>query len=218
MMRESYQKQLEAMHDELIRMGALCEDAIADAVKGLLEENRELRQKAIHLEEEIDIKEREIESICVRLLLREQPVAGDLRLIIAAQRIMHDMERIGDQAADIAEITEMMCRGNFIGRTVKSDLHISDMAGAVTKMLSASVDSFVRGDLQMARDVTGMDDVVDDLFLKIKQELIGIITKNSDAGGDCLDILMIAKYLERIGDHAVNIAEWVAYSITGERG
>ncbi|MDR1148769.1 MAG: phosphate signaling complex protein PhoU [Spirochaetaceae bacterium] len=222
-MRAYYQRQLEGLHNELILMGALCEDAIAGAVAGLLEENGKLRQKVINMEKEIDLKEREIESICVRLLLREQPVAGDLRQITAAQRMVNDMERIGDQAADVARVAEAMYRGgNYSAReieeTVKNGVYIGDMAAAITKMLSASVDSFVHGDLQKAREVIKMDDEVDSLFKKVKQELIKFITKDSKAAGVCLDILMIAKHLERSGDHAVNIAEWVSYSITGERG
>ncbi|MDR0382805.1 MAG: phosphate signaling complex protein PhoU [Spirochaetaceae bacterium] len=222
-MRDSYRKQLETLHNELILMGALCEDAIAGAVTGLLEEDGELRQKAIQCEKEIDLKEREIESVCVRLLLREQPVASDLRRITAAQRMVNDMERIGDQAADIAELAESMYEkrmayGHFVEETVKNGLHIGAMTEAVTEMLSASVDSFVREDIWQAREVIKMDDVVDSLFRKVKQELIEVIAKDSKTGGACLDLLMIAKYLERIGDHALNIAEWVVYSITGERG
>lgn len=228
-MRESYQKQLESLHTELIRMGAFCEDAIAGAVGGFLDENAALREKAIQLEKEIDLKEREIESICVRLLLREQPVAGDLRQITAAQRMVGDMERIGDQAADIAELANFFYKnrssggGVFpgtlgTGEMLKSDIHIGEMAKATSAMLSASIDSFVEGDLRKAGDVIKSDDLVDELFRKIKQELIEIISQNSGSGGACLDLLMISKYLERIGDHAVNIAEWVVYSISGERG
>jgi phosphate transport system protein len=222
-MRDSYRKQLETLHNELIIMGALCEDAIAGAVTGLLEEDRELGQKAIQREKEIDLKEREIELICVRLLLREQPVASDLRKITSAQRMVTDMERIGDQAANIAALAESMygergAYGGFVEEIMKSGLHIGAMTEAVTEMLNASVDSFVREDLTQAREVVKMDDVVDDLFRKVKQELIEVIAGDSRTGGACLDLLMIAKYLERIGDHALNIAEWVVYSITGERG
>jgi phosphate transport system protein len=222
-MRTSYQKQLETLHIELIRMGALCEDAIACAVAGLLDDDRTLRQKAVLLEKEIDLKEREIESICVRLLLREQPVAGDLRQITAAQRMVHDMERIGDQAADIAELAETMRRSGISGgysleEAIASGVHIGDMAAAVTDMLTASVDSFVQEDGGKAGEVIAMDDRVDALFLNIKQALIDMITQNNQSAGAGLDMLMIAKYLERSGDHAVNIAEWVVYSMTGERG
>jgi phosphate transport system protein len=211
-MRDGYRKRLETLHTELIRMGALCEDAIASAAKGLLDELPEYREKAIKLESEIDAYEREIEALCVKLLFREQPVAGDLRQITSAHKIITDMERIGDQAADIAEISAFM-----VGSSVKSDIHIADMARATINMLSESVDSFVAGDLEKARGVIESDDIVDDLFSKIKGELISSIANNPLLGEDCLDLLMIAKYLERIGDHAVNIAEWVVYSITGER-
>ncbi|MDR1481301.1 MAG: phosphate signaling complex protein PhoU [Synergistaceae bacterium] len=211
-MRDGYRRRLETLHTELIRMGALCEEAIASAAKGLLDELPEYRERAVKLESEIDAYEREIEALCVKLLFREQPVAGDLRQITSAHKIITDMERIGDQAADIAEISAFMA-----GSSVKSDIHIADMAKAAIKMLSESVDSFVTGDLEKARGVIESDDIVDDLFSKIKGELIGSIANNPLLGEDCLDLLMIAKYLERIGDHAVNIAEWVVYSITGER-
>jgi phosphate transport system protein len=217
-MRDSYRKQLETLHVELIRMGALCEDAITSAVKGLLEENAALGEKAILLEKEIDLKEREIEMFCVRLLLREQPVAGDMRQITAAQRMIADMERIGDQAADIAELSSFIAANPMKVKLTESGIHIGDMARAAGEMLSGSVDSFVGGDLAKARGVIEYDDVVDSLFGKVKRELIALIAKNSAYGEQCLDLLMIAKYLERIGDHAENIAEWVVYSITGERG
>ena len=220
-MRESYRKQLQTLHSELIRMGALCEEAISCAVKGLLNEDASLRAKANKLEVEIDMQERDIETICGRLLLREQPVAGDLRQITTAQKIVTDMERIGDQAADIAELSEFMH-----GSAVKSDVHIGDMARATAKMLTDSVDSFVSSDLEKARMVIAYDDVVDKLFKTVKNELIERISSGvgrapgEDANAEavaCLDLLMIAKYLERIGDHAENIAEWVVYSITGAR-
>lgn len=213
MMRQSYLEHLETLHTELIRMGALCEDAIASAVKGLIDEDVDLQEKAKRLEEEIDLKEREIEDFCYRLLIREQPVAGDLRQINAAMKLVTDMERIGDQAADIAEIAAFMA-----GSTVKSDVHIADMATAATSMLKKSVDSFVAGDVEKAKEVMTSDDLVDGLFMKIKGELVKRIAEDNTAGGDCLDLLMIAKYLERIGDHATNIAEQVVYSVTGERG
>ena len=246
-MRAGYQKQLEGLHTALIHMGALCEEAIACAVRGLLDDDRALREKAVQLEKDTDLKEREIEAICVRLLLREQPVASDLRQITAAQRMVTDMERIGDQAADIAALASGAGESGSFGRGLSDDgeagilgggvsgngasagrtgglglivggMHIGDMAGAATEMLTACVDSFVAGDLQKAREVVKMDDRVDDLFRKVKGELLQMIMEDPQSGGACLDLLMIAKYLERIGDHAVNIAEWVVYSITGERG
>ena len=220
-MRESYHRQLQALHSELIRMGALCEEAISCAVQGLLSEDPKLREKAFQLETDIDTQERDIETLCERLLLREQPVAGDLRQITTAQKIVTDMERIGDQAADIADLSAFM-----LGSAVKSDVHIGDMARATAKMLTDSVDSFVSSDLVKARMVVAYDDVVDKLFDTVKNELIDRISSGigradgMDANAEavaCLDLLMIAKYLERIGDHAENIAEWVVYSITGER-
>ena len=211
-MRDSFEKQLNTLHTELIRLGALCEDAIANAIKGLIDEDEELRAKAIRLESEINQKEREIEGFCLRLLIREQPVAGDLRQISAALKMIIDMERIGDQAADIAEISAFMK-----GSPVKSDVHIADMACAAIKMLQNSIDSFVSGDIEKAYGVIAYDDVVDALFVKIKGELVHQITSDQAHGSACLDLLMIAKYLERIGDHAVNIAEQVVYTISGER-
>jgi phosphate transport system protein len=212
-MRESYHKQLENLHTELIRMGALCEDAIANAVKALLDGDKAaLREKVWDLEREIDMKEREIESFSVHLLLREQPVAGDLRQITAAQRMITDMERIGDQAADIAELSR------FIeNRELLSGVPINDMAKAAAKMLTDSVDAFVAGDLGKAYSVMAYDTVVDRYFVEIKTELISLVSKKSESSEECIDLLMIAKYLERIGDHAQNIAEWVEYYITGKR-
>jgi phosphate transport system protein len=215
-MRETYHKQLEALHSAIIRMGALCEEAIAAAVKGLLEEDPALREKAVELEGEIDLKEREIEALCVRLLLREQPVAGDLRRITAAQKVIADMERVGDQALNIAELSPFID-----GSGIKSGVHIGSMARGVVKMLSDSVDAFVESDLEKARAVIAYDRVVDDLFARIKKELVGVIVESGPSAENSaeawLDILMIAKYLERIGDHAQNIAEGVKYSITGSR-
>jgi phosphate transport system protein len=191
-------------------MGAFCEEAIGCAIHGLLEENEELRKKALFMEEAINEKEREIEYFCIRLLLREQPVARDLRQITTAQKMIIDMERIGDQAADIAEISSFT-----VGSRVKSSVHIADMAVAAVKMLTDSVDSFVEEDVEKANKVVESDDKVDDLFDKVKAELLEMILEDSTTGGECLDLLMVAKYLERIGDHAVNIAEAVVYSITG---
>ncbi|MDR0642177.1 MAG: phosphate signaling complex protein PhoU [Treponema sp.] len=211
-MRESYHRQLENLHTELIRMGALCEDAIANAVKTLVDRESGLREKVWELEREIDMKERQIESFSVHLLLREQPVAGDLRQITAAQRMITDMERIGDQAADIAELTRFIEDPRLI-----QGIPIDEMGKAASKMLTDSVDAFVAADLEKAYSVMAYDDVVDEFFKKVKTELISLISKNSGAGETYMDLLMIAKYLERIGDHAQNIAEWVEYYITGKR-
>jgi phosphate transport system protein len=193
-------------------MGATCEEAIACAVKGLIDNDEFLREKAIRLEDEINQMEREIEDFCLRLIMREQPVAGDLRQINAALKLISNMERISDQAADIAEIS-----GYMKDSRVKSDALIKEMAVNILAMLEKSVDSFVGSDEKKAREVIEYDDVVDDLFIKIKSELVERIMDDNASAGACLDLLMIAKYLERIGDHGVNIAEQVIYTVTGER-
>ena len=208
-MRSRVDEQLELLYVELIRMGALCEDAIAYASRTLLGEAN-LAEQVYKTDREIDQKERDIENLCMRLLLKQQPVASDLRLVSSALKMISDMERIGDQASDIAEIS------SFIqAREVESNLHIRDMAEATIRMVTQSIDSFVKKDLQIAQEVIRYDDVVDELFNKVKEELIGLIALDSQAGEFCIDMLMIAKYFERIGDHATNIAEWVEFSITG---
>jgi phosphate transport system protein len=194
-------------------MGALCEDAIAGAVKGLLNDDPRLSDKARELEKEIDLKEREIENFCVHLLLREQPVASDLRQITAAQYMVIDMERIGDQAENIADLSRFIN-----GSGIKNSVHIGDMADATAKMLTDSVDAFVASDLEKVYAVIEYDRIVDSMYLQIKGELLDTINASGrEAAGICLDLLLVAKYLERIGDHAQNIAEWVEYSITGQR-
>ena len=209
-MRNKFDSQLEKLNLELITMGALCEDAISASVKGFLDDDDALCRKAVETEDEINRKERDIESICMKLLLEQQPVARDLRVISSALKMISDMERIGDQAYDIAEIAKFIKNSN-----VKSKIHIKDMAAAATKMVTDSVDSFVKKDVELARSVMVYDDKVDNLFDCVKDELVQLITEDKANGEFCIDLLMIAKYLERIGDHAVNIAEWVEYSITG---
>ena len=209
-MRNKFDHQLEKLNLELITMGALCEDAISASVKGLLDDNDELCQKAVSTEEEINRKERDIESICMKLLLEQQPVARDLRVISSALKMISDMERIVDKDYDIAEIAKFIKNSN-----VKSRVHIKEMAAAAIKMVTDSVDSFVKKDIELARAVMDYDDKVDNLFNCIKDELVQLISEDRANGEFCIDLLMIAKYLERIGDHAVNIAEWVEYSITG---
>ncbi|MDR2752965.1 MAG: phosphate signaling complex protein PhoU [Oscillospiraceae bacterium] len=211
-MRKLYEKQLEELHSNLIRMGALCELAIAYAAKALLDCDDEMRGKTIETEREIDDAEREIELLCVRLLLHQQPMASDLRHVTAAQRMIVDMERIGDQARDIAEISEYMQ-----GSPVKSDVHISEMARSVRKMVTNAVEAFVRKDLALAHEVVAYDDKVDARFETIKEELVDLLAQRRDYAKECIDLLMIAKYLERIGDHAENVAEWVVYYLTGSR-
>lgn len=209
-MRNKFDSQLEKLNLELITMGALCEDAISASVKGFLDDDDALCRKAVETEDEINRKERDIESICMKLLLEQQPVARDLRVISSALKMISDMERIGDQAYDIAEIAKFIKNSN-----VKSKIHIKDMAAAATKMVTDSVESFVKKDVELARAVMAYDDKVDNLFDCVKDELVQLITEDKANGEFCIDLLMIAKYLERIGDHAVNIAEWVEYSITG---
>lgn len=209
-MRNKFDSQLEKLNLELITMGALCEDAISASVKAMLEGDESLYDKVFAADAEIDQKERDIETICMKLLLQQQPVARDLRVISSALKMISDMERIGDQASDIAEITKFIKNSN-----VQSRVHISDMAEAAIKMVTDSVESFVKKDLSLARAVMEYDDKVDNLFDCVKDELVRLISEDRANGEFCIDLLMIAKYLERIGDHAVNIAEWVEYSITG---
>ena len=211
-MRPRFEQQLETLHTSLIQMGALCEDIIANAAKYLLCGDDIFYEKTVAIEHEINLFERDIEQMCVRLLLHQQPVAGDLRRITAAQKMITDMERIGDQGLDIAELSNFMK-----GSPVKSDVHIADMARATIKMVTDSIDSFVNYNMEEAKSVIAYDDVVDGLFSKIKQELVEKLLSDNQLAGDCLDLLMIAKYFERIGDHAENIAEWVLYSMTGSR-
>ncbi len=210
-MRIHFDEMLDSLNVEMIKMGALCEDAITYAVKALLDNDSEMPARAFAAERAIDDKEREIESLCMKLLLQQQPVAKDLRTVSSALKMISDMERIGDQAADIAEITRFVGNAHISGK-----VHIKEMAVAAVKMVANSVDAFVRHDTELAEQVIAADDEVDTLFLKVKNELIGMIAEDPQNGEYCMDVLMIAKYLERIGDHATNIAEWVEYSLTGE--
>lgn len=209
-MRNRFDQQLERLHVELIRMGALCEDAISAAAGALLKGDAALADAAEDAEREIDRQEREIEDLCLKLLLQQQPVAKDLREISSALKMISDLERIGDQAADIAELTRYV-------RLPEGDRapHLVEMTRAVIRMVTESVDSFVKRDLDLARHVCADDDRVDELFEQVKSELIALITADGAFGQQGLDLLMVAKYLERIGDHATNVAEWVEYSITG---
>ena len=210
-MREYYTAQLETLYTNMIQMGALCEDAISAAIQSLLEDDRTIAKKVADTELEIDQMERDIERQCMRLLLMQQPVATDLRVVSSALRMIADLERIGDQAFDIADITKS---GSFQGFSGK--VHIKEMAKAAIHMVTNSVDSYVKQDVQLAKRVTEEDDVVDELFLKVRRELAELIHTDQNASEQALDLLMIAKYLERIGDHAVNVSEWVIYSVTGK--
>ncbi|MEG2813234.1 MAG: phosphate signaling complex protein PhoU [Oscillospiraceae bacterium] len=209
-MRKNFEEQLQQLNNDLICMGALCESAIASATKSLLTADKTLAKQAIAEDKEIDQKEKDIEGLCLKLLLQQQPVAKDLRLISAALKMITDMERIGDQAADIAEIVTFTDL-----RESQNSVHIADMSYATMKMVTDSIDAFVQRDLNLAKEVIEYDDVVDNLFCSIKSDIIDLILKDPQKSEEAVDIIMIAKYFERIGDHATNIAEWVAFSITG---
>ena len=203
-MRSRFDEQLALLNRELIEMGALCEEVIALSAQALTEGNAELAARVAPLDQEIDRKEREIESLCLKLLLQQQPVAKDLRQISAALKMITDMERIGDQAEDIAEIITFLG-----GRGAENSNLLREMA-------TESVDAYVKHDTALADQVIAEDDTVDDYFARVKKDLIKRIAQDPDDGEFALDLLMIAKYFERIGDHATNIAEWVIFSVTGE--
>lgn len=209
-MRTRFDEQLEGLHVELIKMGSLCEEAISIVAKGLMEDSTVQSEKVFSLEYEIDQMEGEIEDRCTRLILQQQPVASDLRNISAALKMISDMERIGDQAADIAELIPYIA-----GSNLQSKLHIGEMARVTVSMVTDSIDAFVKKNLELARLVVTKDDKVDELFNTIKEELISLIYQKGVEAKAALDLLMAAKYFERIGDHAVNLAESVKYSITG---
>ena len=211
-MRNRFDRQLKTLNDELIEMGSMIEKSIEKSLVALITQNVEKAKKVIAYDAEIDRQEREIESLCMKLLLQQQPVASDLRLISSALKMITDMERIGDQAADIAELAIFMADKPYI----KDLKHINQMGQETMVMVVSSVDAFVEKDLQKAQQVLAHDDIVDELFNEVKKELIEMIHKNKDLGEQAADLLMIAKYFERIGDHATNIAEWVIYSITGK--
>lgn len=210
-MRNLFDSQLNTLHRKLIEMGSACETAIDLAVRALLEGNADIAHEAASHDREIDQMERDVEAICLKMLLQQQPVARDLRQISAAMKIITDMERIGDQAEDIGEIVPFLN-----GRTGVECEDIRLMAETAQQMVRSSIDAYVNQDMALVKKVIDMDDIVDDAFDRTKETLIHMISSNREDGQYCLDLLMIAKYLERIGDHATNIAEWVAFSITGQ--
>ena len=212
-MRNRFDEQLEQLNVGLIKMGALCEESIACAVKALFDEKTsEMITKVNDNEEETDHMEHDIEALCMKLLLHQQPVAKDLRCVSSALKMISDMERIGDQSQDIAEIAGFVHSTELAGK-----VHISDMANEAISMVTMSVDSFVRKDVKLAKAAIEADDKVDARFVEVKRELIELVRSDSGDAEYFMDLLMAAKYLERIADHATNIAEWVVYSITGER-
>ena len=209
-MRNKFDEQLELLNRELIEMGALCERSLEIIVGELLSGDLSRNEEVIRAEAVIDQKERDIEQLCLKLLLQQQPVARDLRQISAALKMITDMERIGDQTQDIAEILDYDTLGALYPEHV-----LVKMARTTMQMVTGSVDAYVRKDLSLVKAVLEQDDEVDDLFLNEREELIAVIAADRRNGENALDQLMIAKYFERIGDHAVNIAEWVEFSVTG---
>ena len=212
-MREYFDTELANLNNQLIGMGTLVESAIKNAVEIIANNSAELLDKAREQEELINTSERKIQNHCIRLLLHQAPVANDLREVSSALKMITDLERIGDQAIDIAEVSQYIkSRNNVINVT-----HIDEMASQASKMVTLAIDAFVKKDVELAKKVSESDDVIDELFDKVKKETVEIIQRDKALGEEAIDLMMIAKYLERIGDHAVNIAEWVAFSITGSR-
>ena len=209
-MRNQFDRQLNTLNGELIQMGHMVEQAIEHAIEAMVHQDAEKARQNMEFDSEVDQQEKDIETLCMKLLMKQQPVARDLRLISAALKMITDMERIGDQASDIAEII-----GFLNGRIGTDAQYICQMAVAAMRMVTESVEAYVKRDVAMAEATIQHDDVVDDLFLKVKESLIQMISANPKDGEYALDLLMIAKYFERIGDHATNIAEWVVFSVTG---
>lgn len=210
-MRYKFDNQLEELNRDLMHMGALCENAISMAIKAFIESDTSYGETAMEVDKEIDQKEKDIEQQCLRLLLQQQPVAKDLRIISAALKMITDIERIGDQASDIAELSKYTS-----AKSAPNTVHIKKMAEEAVKMVTDSINSFVKRDLELANFVISYDDVVDSLFNQVKSDIIGLIREEKYDGEAIIDMLMIAKYLERIADHATNIAEWVVFSVTGK--
>ena len=210
-MRNRFDEQLHTLNHELLEMGALIERAIRSATDALVKQDVEAALQAIAADKEVDQAERDIESLCLKLLLQQQPVARDLRLISSALKMITDMERIGDQASDIAELVIYLSKEPYI----KELTHLPQMAEKAIRMVSSALDAYVRKDVALAQEVMAMDEAIDALFVTVKDELIALIRNDAAAGSQAIDLLMIAKYYERIGDHAQNIAEWVEYALTG---
>ncbi|WP_337473141.1 phosphate signaling complex protein PhoU [Jutongia sp.] len=213
-MRTHFDKQLNKLNDELIEMGSMIEKAIEHTIKALVTQDIDLAKYVIDSDEQINRQERDIESLCLKLLLQQQPVARDLRQISSALKMITDMERIGDHASDISEIIVTLLKREE--SYIKHLDHIQSMAKETSVMLVGSVDAFVNRNQLQAAAVIEKDDVVDDLFRKVQSELVQLIHEDPNCGEQATDLLMIAKYFERIGDHATNISEWVIFSLTGE--
>ena len=211
-MRTKFDEELVSLNNSIIEMGAMIEDAISKTTNALINKDIRIAKKIVEDDRLIDEKEKEIEAKCLRLLLNQHPVASDLRLISVALKMITDMERIGDQASDISEL----CIELSESKSILNNDFLLEMANATTKMVNNSIDAFIRKDLQLAQDVIEYDDVVDLLYTSIKRELIQLILNDAENGEEAFDFLQIAKYYERIGDHATNISEWVIFSVTGE--
>ena len=208
-MRKRFDEQLNQLNQEMLQMGMMVEDSIQKAIEALLKQDVELAQSVMESDAQVDQKQKEIESICFTLLMQQQPVASDLRVISAALKMVTDMERIGDHAADISEMTIHLAYAPYI----KNLDHIRQMASETMWMLIQSIEAYVEKDVKKATGVITHDDIVDELFAETKQELIDLIHKDKNNGEQATDLLMVAKYFERIGDHATNLAEWVIFSI-----
>lgn len=208
-MRSKFDEQLVELNHEMIKMGTMIEESIAQAVNALCKKDVELAKKIMEGDEEIDRAQKRIENICFNLLIQQQPVARDLRTITAAMKMVTDMERIGDHAADISEMTISMGKSAYEANLS----HINKMASETVLMLNWSIEAYVSKDKQKAQDVIDHDDIVDRLFDETKKDIINLILQNPKDGEEATDLLMVAKYFERIGDHATNIAEWVIYSL-----
>lgn len=210
-MRKRYEEQLELLHGEIIRMGEMIERAILGAVSALETHNVDRAREIIAADEEIDQQEKLVEGLCMKLLLSQQPVAGDLRRVSSALKVITDMERIGDHATDISELTLML--GGVPGMGA---LDLRQMAAKTCEMLLGSLEAFVHQDTEQARAVIAKDDEVDALFLRVKGDIIDALRGEPGGGEEAVDLLMAAKYFERIGDHATNIAEWAIYAVSGK--
>lgn len=210
--REQFDHELEQLHLDMIRMGGLIEEAIDKSIEALEKRDRDLARQIIQNDKAVDDLDRLIETECLRLLLKQQPVAKDLRAISTALKMITDMERIGDQAADIADVSLRFDGKPFI----KPMEHIPLMAHIVSSMVKDSINAFVKSDVETAKAVIEKDDEIDNLFETVKQDIISIMITSRDEADQAIDFLQIGKYLERIGDHAVNIGEWVIFSVTGE--
>ncbi|MBS7240831.1 phosphate signaling complex protein PhoU [Treponema sp.] len=218
-MRERYEEELKKLNASIISMGKMIEIAIEGSVLALMEWDLASCDEIIKNDDAIDEMEKEIEQLCVRLLLQQQPMASDLRMVTAALKMVTDMERIGDHAGDIADLIKQMGNGKAIANSMGkyANAKLEQMCSEIQKMLYNSISAYIDRDVSKAKDVIANDDIVDELYFKLKREFVRQIQIKIENGEEIADFLLIAKYFERIGDHATNIAEWVIYSITGLR-